>query len=55
MYMLIMIKKIWNALFLTMNLIREISKETALLLKYQYPISTDDYATEYLCFVSQER
>lgn len=46
---------IWDALFSTMNLFREISKETALLLKYQYPISADDYATEYVSFLSQER
>ncbi len=46
---------IWNALFSTMNLFREISKETALLLKYPYPISADDYATEYISFLSQER
>jgi aminoglycoside 6-adenylyltransferase len=46
---------IWDALFSTMNLFREISKEIALLLKYQYPISADDYATEYVSFLSQER
>jgi len=46
---------IWAALFSTMNLFREISKETALLLKYQYPMSADDYATEYISFLSQAR
>jgi aminoglycoside 6-adenylyltransferase len=46
---------IWAALFSTMNLFREISEETAVLLEYKYPISADDYATEYVSFLSQER
>lgn len=38
---------IWDALFATMNLFREVSRETAAMLKYDYPCDADDFASDY--------
>ncbi len=38
---------IWDALFVTMNLFREVGRETAAMLKYDYPCEADDFASDY--------
>lgn len=49
------IDDIWQALFSTMNLFKDLSSETALLLDYKYPIDAADYATEYVNYLYQNR
>jgi aminoglycoside 6-adenylyltransferase len=38
---------IWDALFATMNLFRDVSRETAAMLKYDYPCDAGDFAADY--------
>jgi aminoglycoside 6-adenylyltransferase len=38
---------IWDALFVTMNIFREVSRETAAMLKYDYPCDADDFVSDY--------
>ncbi len=38
---------IWDALFITMGMFREVGRETAAMLKFDYPDDADDFASEY--------
>ena len=46
---------IWNALFSTMDLFRELGNKTASLLSYQYPIEADVFVTGYVNLLHRNR